>query len=58
MARLCAARAYDLTGKRTEALAQYRAVLARPDVYDSHEKAKQGLSEPYRLKEKDKKVSE
>jgi len=52
MARLSAARAYDLSGKRAEALAQYRAVLARPDVYDSHEMAKQGLSEPYRLKEK------
>lgn len=58
MARLNAAHAYDLAGKRTEALAQYRAVLARPDIYDSHEKAKQGLSEPYKAKEKDKKGSE
>lgn len=58
MSRLYAARSFDLAGKRAEALAQYRAVLARPDVYDSHDKAKHGLSEPFKLKEKEKKVSE
>ncbi len=58
MSRLYAARSYDLAGKRSEALAQYRAVLNRPDVYDTHEKAKKGLSEPYKLKDKEKKVSE
>jgi hypothetical protein len=58
MSRLYAARSFDLAGKRNEALAQYRAVLNRPDVYDSHEQAKRGLSEPYKLKDKEKRVSE
>lgn len=58
MARLHAARAFDLAGKRNEALAQYQAVLKRPDVYDSHEDAKRGLREPYVMKAKEKKVSE
>ncbi|HEY0547691.1 MAG TPA: hypothetical protein VGC91_20080 [Pyrinomonadaceae bacterium] len=58
MSRLYAARSFDLAGKRSEALAQYRAVLARPDIYDSHDKAKHGLSEPFKLKDREKKVSE
>ncbi len=52
MARLHAARAYDLAGKRNEALAQYKLVLTRPDVYGSHDDAKQGLREPYKMKAK------
>ena len=48
MARLRAAQSYDLAGKRDEALLHYKAVLARPDVYDSHAEAKRGLREPYR----------
>lgn len=48
MAHLHAARAFDLIGKREEALAQYRQVLARPDIYDSHDGAKKGLRQPYR----------
>jgi hypothetical protein len=48
-ARLRHAQALDLAGRREEALAQYKAVLARPNVYDSHEDAKRGLKEPYKL---------
>jgi len=51
-ARLRAAQALDVAGKRDEALAQYRAVLALPNVFDSHEDAKRGLKEPYRLTRK------
>nr|MDQ3817049.1 hypothetical protein [Acidobacteriota bacterium] len=50
MAHLRAGRAFDLAGKRSDALAQYRIVLARPDVMDSHDEAKQGLKEPYKQK--------
>ncbi len=48
MAHLYAARAYDLAGKRDDALAQYRQVLARPDIYAAHDEAKKGLREPYK----------
>ena len=48
LSRLRAAQSLDLAGKRTEALEHYKAVLARPDVYDSHAEAKRGLREPYR----------
>jgi tetratricopeptide (TPR) repeat protein len=48
MAHLYAARAYDAGGKRDEALSQYKAVLARPNVYDAHEAAKRGLRQAYR----------
>jgi hypothetical protein len=58
MSRLYAARSYDLAGKRDDALAQYKIVLTRPDIYDSHENAKRGLREPYKMKAKEKKVSE
>jgi hypothetical protein len=51
-ARLRGAQALDLAGKREEAVAQYRAVLALPNVYDSHEDAKKGLKEPYKLTRK------
>jgi hypothetical protein len=51
-ARLRAAQALDLAGRREEAVAQYKAVLARPNVYDSHEDARRGLKEPYRLTRK------
>jgi hypothetical protein len=58
MAHLCAARAFDLAGKRNDALAHYRIVLARPDVLDAHDEAKQGLKEPYKSKNDGKNVSE
>jgi hypothetical protein len=49
MAHLFAARSYDVAGKRDEALAQYKEVLARPNVYDAHEEAKRGLRQAYRV---------
>ena len=48
MAHLNAARALDLSGKRDDALVQYRQVLSRPNVYDAHEEAKKGLRGPFR----------
>jgi hypothetical protein len=45
---LRAAQSLDLAGRRDEALAQYKAVLARPNVYDSHEEARRGLKEPFK----------
>jgi hypothetical protein len=48
MAHLYAAHAFDIAGKRNEALAQYRAVLLRPNVYDAHDLAQQGLREPFK----------
>jgi len=50
MAHLYAARSMDLAGKRNDALAQYRMVLARPNVYDAHEQAQAGLKEVYKKK--------
>jgi outer membrane protein assembly factor BamD (BamD/ComL family) len=58
MAHLNAARAFDLAGKRNDALAHYRIVLSRPDVLDAHDEAKQGLKEPYKSKNNGKNVSE
>jgi tetratricopeptide (TPR) repeat protein len=48
MAHLYAARAYDVAGKREEALTQYKEVLARPNVYDAHEEAKRGMKQAYK----------
>ncbi|HKY41839.1 MAG TPA: hypothetical protein VJM50_01985 [Pyrinomonadaceae bacterium] len=48
MAHLFAARSYDVAGKRDEALAQYKQVLARPNVYDAHDEAKKGLKHAYK----------
>jgi tetratricopeptide (TPR) repeat protein len=48
MAHLYAARAFDLAGKRNDALSQYREVLTRPDIYAAHDAAKKGLREPYK----------
>ncbi len=52
MAHLYAARAFDLAGKRDDALAQYREVLTRPDIYAAHDEAKKGLREPYKTEER------
>ncbi len=52
LASLRAGQVYDLAGKRSEALAQYKAVLARPNVYDAHQQAQQGTKQPFRPKEK------
>lgn len=51
MAHLYAARSYDVAGKREEALAQYKAVLARPNVYDAHDEAKRGLRQAYKAEQ-------
>ena len=48
MAHLYAARAYDVAGKRDDALAQYKEVLSRPNVYDAHEEAKRGIKQAYK----------
>ena len=48
MAHLYAARAFDLVGKREEALAHYRQVLARPDIFDAHDGAKKGIREAFK----------
>ena len=48
MAHLYAARAFDLQGKRDDALAHYRQVLKRPDIYDSHDGAKKGLRQAFK----------
>ena len=48
MAHLYAAHALDLAGKRNEAVTQYRVVLSRPDVYDAHEEAQEGLKEAFK----------
>jgi tetratricopeptide (TPR) repeat protein len=58
IAHLQAARSFDLAGKRADALAQYRTVLSRPDASGAHTEARQGLKEPYRLKNNGKNVSE
>ena len=48
MAHLYAAHSFDVAGKRDDALAQYREVLNRPNVYDAHDEAKKGLRQAYR----------
>lgn len=48
MAHLNAARAFDLAGKRDQAVSQYGEVLKRPDIYSAHDAAKKGLKQPYR----------
>jgi predicted Zn-dependent protease len=44
---LRAAQSYDLAGERKEAIAQYKAVLARPNVYDTRQQAAKGLNRPF-----------
>ncbi len=55
---LRAAQVYDLDGKRNEALAQYQAVIARPNVYDTREQAERGLKQVYVPLETNKKSDE
>ncbi|HEU0185913.1 MAG TPA: tetratricopeptide repeat protein [Blastocatellia bacterium] len=54
LAILRTAQLYDLAGQRDDAVAQYKAVLARPNVYDTREQAEKGLKKPFREKEKEK----
>ncbi len=51
MAHLYAAHAFDVAGKREEALTQYKEVLARPNVYDAHDEAKKGLRQAYKAEQ-------
>ena len=57
-ARLRAAQAYDLAGKRNEAVTQYKVVLERPNIFDAHDEAKHGLQQPYKPKNTGKNTSE
>jgi len=52
LALLRTAQVYDLAGQRIDAVAQYKAVLARPNVYDTREQAEKGLKQPFREKDK------
>jgi hypothetical protein len=38
---------YDLAGERQEALAHYKEVLARPNVYDTKQQAERGMNRPF-----------
>ena len=49
MAHLYAGWSFDVAGKRDEAVAQYKEVLARPNVYDAHDEAKKGLRQAYKV---------
>ncbi len=44
---LRAAQLSDLAGDRKEAIAQYKAVLDRPNVYDTKQQAEKGLNRPF-----------
>jgi tetratricopeptide (TPR) repeat protein len=48
LARLRAAQALDVAGKRREALLEYRAVLEGPKTQRSFDEARRGLDQPYR----------
>jgi tetratricopeptide (TPR) repeat protein len=50
LALLRAAQVYDLAGLRDNAVSQYKAVLERPNVYDTREQAERGLKEPFAKK--------
>jgi tetratricopeptide (TPR) repeat protein len=48
IAHLRGAHAFDLAGRRREALAGYEVVMKRSDVYHSRERAAQGLRKPFK----------
>lgn len=48
MAHLYAGRALDAANQREQALAQYRLVLSRPDVFEAHDEANKGLRDPFK----------
>ncbi len=54
MAHLRAGQSLDVAGQRMLALAEYRAVLLLPNVYDSQEEAKRGLREVYKIEKQQK----
>jgi tetratricopeptide (TPR) repeat protein len=47
VSRLRAGQMYDLAGERQLALAQYKEVLSRPNVYDTRQQAERGLNRPF-----------
>jgi hypothetical protein len=47
LSHLGAGEAFDLLGRRTEAIAQYREVLRFTDVEGSHRQAKEHLEYPF-----------
>ncbi|HXD30337.1 MAG TPA: hypothetical protein VN643_04430 [Pyrinomonadaceae bacterium] len=49
MAHLFAGRALDASNQREQALAQYRVVLSRPDVFEAHDEAQKGLRDPFKI---------
>jgi tetratricopeptide (TPR) repeat protein len=48
LAHLKLGQTHDLGGRREAALDEYKTVLARPNVYDSHDQAKNGTKKPYK----------
>jgi tetratricopeptide (TPR) repeat protein len=48
MAYLYAGQSYDISGKRDDAVVQYKQVLARPDIFDAHDAAQKGLKKPFK----------
>jgi tetratricopeptide (TPR) repeat protein len=48
IAHLRGGQAFDLAGRRREALTQYEIVVKQPDVYNSRERAAQGLRKPFK----------
>lgn len=52
VALLRAGQNQDLLNRRAEAIAQYKLVLARPKVYDSHDQANKGLKQAFVLSTK------
>ena len=48
MALLRAGQVFDLANQRDAALAQYKAVVTRPNVYDSRDQAQKGLKQPFK----------
>lgn len=47
LAHLHAAQSLDAMGKRTEAVAEYQAVLKRENVFDSHKQANEYVKKPF-----------
>ena len=49
-AHLRAGQSFDLAGRRNEALAEYRIVIARPNIDGLQEQARRGLNQPFKAK--------
>ena len=49
IAMLRAGQNLDVLNRRAEAVAQYKLVLARAKVYDSHDQANKGLKQAYTI---------